>query len=1684
MANGADGSIVIDSQLDNSGFQRGSKELDSAIKGLKTEVLSIGDDMKNAVQTMQSALQDMGSAAQENGDKFRAAMDQEDMDKAMTVIQGHVQSLLKDLSKIGQAEAQGVKPGSQLVGLENQIQKTEQQLNVLKDRLFEFGNAPVGDSKEMEELQKQWDALDEEIRQVKKSIDEQRALGLPESFIHESDLKRAKELEEKLDAIGLKMADLEDSGQGTVWNADSEEFKALEENYHKMTEALQVYRQALQEAKNDRVAKTQELEQERAEAIQLEAQTRAAALAEKEAAAQEKAQASAARESAQSVSGLSRVLSAISSTASHAAASLGRLVLQGVTVGIKAAARAMTELGSALLRAGTAATRAMAGIGKLSLKTVALGARAAAKGVWALVQRLRSLGTHGSKATLTSNGLVKALTGFKRMLISRVKRTFIGTVFKDLQSGLHSFAKYSATFNAAMSSMKNSMTALSGNIGVLAGNLITALAPALNTIIDWLSRAISYVNAFFALLSGKKTYTVAQKGTADYAASLDKSGKSAKNAQGAVQDLKKEVYGFDELNKASGSGSGGSGGSGNSGTDAAEDEIQFMEKTLASLPDGISKFMDSLKQAFSAKEFRYVGALLSDGLDVIVERVNAFILKLRPKAVQWTKNITEILNGLIDNFDWEALGTMLGNGFNLILDVAEAFVDTLEFDTLTLSITDALNMLTETIDWPKLGSTLYKGIKGLYKVIVATVALYDWQSLGKGIGDAINSVTENDDWDKAIETAKAAGQGIADGINTLADTIEWEDLGYSIANGFNVITNGINTFLEELNIDEITTDLATGFNGILDGIDWETLGKTVGNGLDTLIQAFTGFPAQIEWGTLAQGIGTSLNNLVSEIDWTTATENAKTAGKGFADGINTLADTIDWSAIGDSISSGFNLIVEATQSFLEELNIDEVTTGLATGLNSLLDGVNWDTLGTTLGDGMDALLQTITGFPAKIFGREGEDNLGTKIATAMNSAFSSIDWATIGKNLSDSAKGLLTDITTAISTLDWAQIGRDVQAFLEAIDWNGVIDGMMKAIGAAMTGFTKLLWGLFEKPLENVKARWKLYFTLAGGNAIGALKLAITNALSSIGTWVHDHIIKPLLAGMDSALGLEEGTIENIASSVWESLKTSFETAWNTVKDAFGTVFSAAWEHIKSFFKLDELGALAKNIWMGLKNGLSSAWSRFKDRLLAPFRSLWSAVKKFFGIASPSTKAEEMGGYILEGLVKGIEGAIDGAVTQITALFGRIWDGITSVFSGVSTFFSNVLDDVLIGLGIVDPAAREAYKQASSLRDTYNKAVSDVFADGLDPASFNDYNKALAAAVFGVGVGGMGRNDFTQAAQEWLDKNAGLGDVWADTISMFWDRMMTAGAVSGEEMTGDWVKEYMSQNMSDVFDFDPADVFDDNFFETVAQWLRNGGLDSQNTVMDSVVTALIGNVETDTNAQIEEAIQGVTEDTVGTATQAGTDIGGNIADGMATGIEKNTSNVKIAAQNAAIEAYNAACDTLGIASPSRVFSKIGDFIMQGWAEGMEGNQSLITETIGNAAQAASAEASNADALFGDGVFVTGLDAVAEKLHEILDMFMAMSSTINGMGGLPMPAIATGEYVPYRVRYTDDMAAVPGYGATDTFTRNFDETMSDQRDVLREILTAIRNLDLRVDGRTLERSLSNLSRDRIRAYGGG
>ena len=63
MANGADGSIRIDTELDNSGFEQGSDKLINALNSLKESVDSIGETLSDGLNSVIKSLQALSSQA-------------------------------------------------------------------------------------------------------------------------------------------------------------------------------------------------------------------------------------------------------------------------------------------------------------------------------------------------------------------------------------------------------------------------------------------------------------------------------------------------------------------------------------------------------------------------------------------------------------------------------------------------------------------------------------------------------------------------------------------------------------------------------------------------------------------------------------------------------------------------------------------------------------------------------------------------------------------------------------------------------------------------------------------------------------------------------------------------------------------------------------------------------------------------------------------------------------------------------------------------------------------------------------------------------------------------------------------------------------------------------------------------------------------------------------------------------------------------------------------------------------------------------------------------------------------------------------------------------------------------------------------------------------------------------------
>ena len=65
MADRADGSIVINTKLDNSGFGKGSAEMKSAISSLQHQVDALGKRMDSTFANMQRAMSNSARSAQQ-----------------------------------------------------------------------------------------------------------------------------------------------------------------------------------------------------------------------------------------------------------------------------------------------------------------------------------------------------------------------------------------------------------------------------------------------------------------------------------------------------------------------------------------------------------------------------------------------------------------------------------------------------------------------------------------------------------------------------------------------------------------------------------------------------------------------------------------------------------------------------------------------------------------------------------------------------------------------------------------------------------------------------------------------------------------------------------------------------------------------------------------------------------------------------------------------------------------------------------------------------------------------------------------------------------------------------------------------------------------------------------------------------------------------------------------------------------------------------------------------------------------------------------------------------------------------------------------------------------------------------------------------------------------------------------
>ena len=949
MASGSDGSIIIDTELDSTGFLAGSKKLERAAGGVKRMLEAIGANVQKGLSAaMPSLVRELeqvtrgrqsltNAGAQEAGatqQQMAAAVDSAStFAKEMTALEKSTTSLAGRISKMGESVRTGFSTDRQLSKFQAQVDTTREKVAQLMQQLAQMGGQSV----------------------------------------QTADYAQVSAAQQKAEQALLTLYNRREMQQDTGVSESSQAWQRLTVQIQNAEAEVQRYETAMAAMQANGTAFVQG-------SSTAEYQQTAAALQDMMARLAEY----------QAMAGNFDTISA-PAQASRAALASVDAELQQKPRDAGAASSALARFGGVLRSMGSAALTATKNLAQTSF-------RAFGNGIKGAISSLKSFVTQSHKARAGTHGLLRGLTSLKTMLFSRVKRMFISAIINGIRESMQALAQFDADFNTSMSNIKNAAKGLSANLSVSLGGLINAIEPVVTRIINAISRAISYLNALFAMLGGKSTVTVAKK-------QMDSYADSAAGAGGAVKELKRQVYGFDELNKRSKDSDGGGGGGSNAGDLFEEVPIDSL------LPDTIKGLFDRIKAAYEANDWTEIGRVIADGLNMGMEAVDNWITgTLQPKAVTWAQRTGQLINGIVEGADFALMGKTLADGINTAIYFLATAIETIDWRTLGSQLATGLYSLISNIDLGRLIEGINALAIGFFNFFSGAIQAINWQQLGADIYNALKTMFTTLDYGGVISAwAEAFGSFIGGLAGLLWGFIETaiSDLGdwmkeafyengeftwEGFCNGIVDAVKGIGDWIVEHIFDPFIDGFCAAFGinspstvmkeqggyiveglllGITDG--WVDVKEFFSKSLSDLK---TGL--QNAWGNIKTGASTAWNNVKTAVT------------KPFSDMKNAVANT-DLTSLKTSLSNGWNNIKSSASTSWN--NIKTAATKPFSALKTTIGNTDLSSLKTSLSNGWQSI-QTTAG--------SAWSGISSSVSSkwnALKSSMQNTSWYSVGSNI-------------------------------------------------------------------------------------------------------------------------------------------------------------------------------------------------------------------------------------------------------------------------------------------------------------------------------------------------------------------------------------------------------------------------------------------------------------------------------------------------------------------------------------------------------------------------------------------------------------------------------------------------------------------------------------------------------------
>ena len=285
---------------------------------------------------------------------------------------------------------------------------------------------------------------------------------------------------------------------------------------------------------------------------------------------------------------------------------------------------------------------------------------------------------------------------------------------------------------------------------------------------------------------------------------------------------------------------------------------------------------------------------------------------------------------------------------------------------------------------------------------------------------------------------------------------------------------------------------------------------------------------------------------------------------------------------------------------------------------------------------------------------------------------------TLFQSALEGAQIVISDALTP-TLREFVQFGSDAVSTLSTAFQEGGLTGAMDALGAILSeglaliiselptfigAGLSLLESIGQGILDNlpliIETAMEIILSLAEGIAQDLPELipTIVDVMLAIVDTLINNVDKLIDAAIQIIVALAVGLIqalprllakapELIASLVEALIKNAPKLAKAGI-EIITTLIKTIGGMVGEFFKMG--GQLLD----GLKDGILSKAMALKDSVVGAVSGAWGAAKKFLGISSPSKLFAEMGGFIDEGLAKGIERGDDMPINAMQNMVANI----------------------------------------------------------------------------------------------------------------------------------------------------------------------------------------------------------------------------------------------------------------------------------------------------------------------------------------------------------------------------------------------------------------------------------------------